>query len=341
MYPAPVAPLYSFFLNLPMRVRVFHCLSAGILLAAAIGFSFYVWRRGVPAWQAALVGLGSLLLSYPALFELKQANMEIFICLLVGAGVWCFATGRVYMAAACFGVAIAMKLFPFVYLGLFIPKKSYRPLLAALAVAAVVTLASLAYLGPTMPVAWHGIATDLHYYQQTVPTVMREQIGYDHSLFALSKRAIHQVFHRQKTDARFDTLLRIYMPVVGAFGVLIYFLRIRKLPFANQVLCLSIASVLLPPTSYDYTLLHLYIPWALLVLIALRKVNEQVPGIRAAFLCFAVTMSIETELILHARSFGGQIKALALVGLFTLALRFPFSKEQEGFAIPSGLAVNA
>ena len=324
MYPAPVAPLYSFFLNLPMRVRVFHGLVIGILLLAAIGFGWYVWRRGLPLWQALLVSIGSLLLSYPALFEWKQCNMEIFVCLLVGAGVWLFARQYFYWSAICLGVAIGMKLFPFVYLGLFFAQKRYKAMAAALGVAAVVTVISLAWLGPTIPAAWHGVSSDLRFYQQTVPTIMREQIGYDHSLFALIKRSLHMVVDRRNMNPHFDRLMHYYMPVIGVLGLLAYFLRIRKLPFANQVICLSVASILFPPTSYDYTLLHLYTPWAILIVFAVFNSKEPVAGLWAAFLCLAIATSIQTELIFHQRTLEGQIKAIALVALFIVALCFPF-----------------
>lgn len=341
MYPAPVAPFYSFFLALPMRVRVFHGTVVALVLLAAIGFGWYIWRRGLPLWQASLISVGSLLLSYPALFEWKQCNMEIFVCLFVAGGVWFFARKHFYWSAVCLGVAIGMKLFPFVYLGLFLAQKRYKPMFVALGVALVLTLASLAYLGPTIPAAWHGVSADLRFYQQTVPTVMREQIGYDHSLFALVKRSVHMVVDRSNMNPHFDRFLHFYMPVIGIAGLLAYFLRIRKLPFANQVLSLSVASILLPPTSYDYTLLHLYVPWAILVLYAVFANRDRPPGLRMAFLCLAVSTSIQTELIFHQRTLEGQIKALALTALFLIALSYPFAEGPHKDSPNSGTIANA
>ncbi len=341
MYPAAVAPLYSFFLGLPLRVRVFHCTIAVILLAAAISFGLYLWRNGLKWWRSALLGLGTLGLSYPALFELKQSNMEIFVCVLVAVGVLLFFQARFHWAAVCFGLAIAMKIFPFVYLGLFFSRRRYGAIGTAVVVAIVATLCSLAYLGPSITTAWHGVSNDLHYYQQTVPTVMREEIGYDHTLFALLKRVIHQLLYRHISGDRYDSLLRYYMPLVGVFGLLLYFLRIRHLPTVNQVLCLAIASILLPPTSYDYTLLHIYTPWALLVLFALSNNDRRTKGLTLAFICLALATSIETELIFHARSLGGQFKALVLLALFGIALRFPFKELADHSIEPSKTAAHA
>ena len=55
---------------------------------------------------------------------------------------------------------------------------------------------------------------------------------------------------------------------VAVSGVILWFWRIRKPPILNQVTALSVASVLLPPLSHDYTLMHLYAPWVMLVMLA-------------------------------------------------------------------------
>ena len=77
-------------------------------------------------------------------------------------------------------------------------------------------------------------------------------------------------------------------------AVWLYFKRIFKLPLLNQVLSLTICSILLPPVSHDYTLIQMYAPWA----------------------------------IVHADyRYAGQFKALVLLVLLLLALRFPLENE--------------
>jgi hypothetical protein len=112
-------------------------------------------------------------------------------------------------------------------------------------------------------------------------------------------------------------------------GTVFYFAKIHHLPVINQVICLCIASVLLPPVSYDYTLMHLYVPWGLLVLFAQEQWNmkNDVPGLTVAFVCFAVLMAPESEFIYHAVRFGGQIKAVTLVVLMYIAMKYPFDES--------------
>jgi hypothetical protein len=115
--------------------------------------------------------------------------------------------------------------------------------------------------------------------------------------------------------------------MIAALGMLlVFFLWIRKLPIINQVICLCVATLILPPTSFDYTLLSLYLPWAMLVLFAVHRDNRDrdVPGLVSAFVCFAILFVPETEIIFHRRPIAGQLKALTLVALFSIALRYPF-----------------
>jgi hypothetical protein len=116
--------------------------------------------------------------------------------------------------------------------------------------------------------------------------------------------------------------------LVGALaGLILYLLKIRHLPLINQVLCLCIASILLPPVSYDYTLMHLYIPWAMLVLFAQEQwaSRRSVAGLTAALALLAFLFAPESEMICQSVRFGGQLKAIALMALLVVSLKYPFS----------------
>jgi hypothetical protein len=70
----------------------------------------------------------------------------------------------------------------------------------------------------------------------------------------------------------------------------------------------------------------LYLPWALLVLFAVLQ-DKKAPdpaGLVPAMVCFAILFVPETEIIYHHVAYGGQIKALALISLFYIGLRYRF-----------------
>jgi hypothetical protein len=133
----------------------------------------------------------------------------------------------------------------------------------------------------------------------------------------------------------------MYLAVAAVSGVALYFLRIRHLPIINQVLCLCIASILLPPVSYEYTLLHLYVAFGLLALFAQKmwSARVQIPGISAAMCCLAILVSPLSEVIYHMERFGGQIKAIVLVVLMIIALKYPFEAGESPDTIPASVPV--
>ena len=163
----------------------------------------------------------------------------------------------------------------------------------------------------------------------------RPEIGADHSLFALFKR----VWHPLPPPGELGHILSLYLAVAAIGGLALFVFRIRKLSVLNQVLCLMIASILFPPTSFEYTLLHLFDPFAMYVLlmVSYQRQSRKAPGLNVLLPCFAVLFGFIPELIRHRVSFGGQIKSLFLVALFVYALWRPLaSLDEETRQVKSG-----
>ena len=329
-YPAPAAVAYAAFFSFAHPLRLFIGFILGSFLVAAIPLGRALHRRGVPLLQGFAFLAISLLLAYPLWWELKQGNIEICSWALVALGVWAFAKDNAYMAAACFGLASSIKIFPFVYLGLLLSARRFRELLFSVAVAVSATVASLWLVGPNILDSWRQLNAGIAQVRTIYMLTFRpEEIGFDHSLFAVYKRFVHV------PPTQMSHILTAYLAVMVVSGTLVYFLRIRRLPLINQVLCLCIASILMTPISFDYTLIYLYVPWAMLVLFAQEEWQAQrltkpaIPGLTAAFVCMAVVMAPESEFIWHSAHFGGQIKALVLVALMGIGLKYPFTPEHR------------
>ena len=327
-YPAPVAIALEIFFLTPRPLEFFIIFILGSFLFGAILLGRALLQRGVGERSTFLFIAGSLLLAFPLWFELKQGNIEISVAVVVAIGIWASLTARGYTAAACFGIAGAMKIFPFVYLGLLLSQRKYRQAAFGVFVAAFVTVASLWLTGRDIVPAWNHIQHNLDQFRTVYMFQFREwEIGFDHSLFAMFKRVLHHV----RNSDLIRPALTVYMAVTAVSGVILYFVRIRHLPLINQVLCLCIASILLPPVSYDYTLIHLYVSWALLVVLAQEQCKDEqdrIPGLMPAFICFAVLMSPESEFIRDGVRFSDQIKALTLIVLMYIALRYPFERRE-------------
>jgi len=100
-------------------------------------------RRGLAPRSTIKFLLATYFLSFPFWFEVHQANLEFVVWIVIIVGLWAFWTDRSYLAAAMFGVAISMKIFPFMYLGLLVARKEFRQAVFALFVTGATTITSL------------------------------------------------------------------------------------------------------------------------------------------------------------------------------------------------------
>lgn len=327
MYPAPVALPYVLLYGSGHALKLYLMLIILTVFASAVFLVWLLRRRGLRWTSTLLLLTATTCLSYPMFYLMRQANIEAVVWMVLSLGLVFFFSGRRYGAAVCFGFIGAMKLYPLIFLGLLLSRRQYRAVAAGLLVAVVITVFSLWLVYPDIATSWRMIEHNLDTYRWMYMLHLRwlEQ-GADHSLWCLLKRL-------QTTMPRPDRLapyLTAYLAIMTCVGVALYVFRIRKLPAINQVLCLTVAMLLLPPTSYDYTLMHLYAPWALLSLVAVRAWRERVrvPGLLPAMVCFGVLMAPETEIISRGESLGGPIKAVTLLVLFGVGLRYRFEDER-------------
>ncbi len=329
-YPAPLALIFAFFYRLGSAgLDTFLVISGLAIVVPAVLFGRALVSRGLSLPVACGFVATLLACSWPAILVFDRGNVEIFVWVALAIGVWSFVTGRSYVAAICFGAAVSLKLFPFVYLGLFVSTRRWKPLALAIATFFVITVASLAFVGPTIPAAFHGINDGLLWFKETYMGTWRPwEEGVDHSLFALVKFLGIQLFHQDGRPSFLDEL-NIYTYVTAIGGILLYILRIRFLPIANQVLALCIASILFTGFSGDGTLLHLYCGFAILVFLAIEAYRNAitVPGLQPALWLLAFIFSYESFFVMPGQRFEGEIKCFALTLLMFLVLRFPFDLE--------------
>lgn len=314
-------PLYRFFYA-PGFVRGFLTYIAIILCAGlfALARLYRALRvRGISRAYALGFLAVVFLTSYPAAFCIQRGNLEFILVIFLTLGVWFYCRGDLLACAVLWGVAGSVKLYPLVLLGIFVSARQYRQFFASAGAAIGSTMASLFYIGPTFRGAFNGIRSGLnaflHLYALRYDP---ESMGYDHSLFGLLKVCVRPF------GCPLEPLLGVYLVTLAAIMLFLYFARVRRLPFSNQLLFLTTASILLPPTSFDYTLLLLYAPFVVLVFVAIDQASSELVPI---FALFALLLTPTNFLFWHGVSGTGQIKATLLVVLLFLAAKRPFGGQ--------------
>jgi hypothetical protein len=334
MHPAPLAVAYHLVFRFGSHAVAAY--AAALMLtvaAAALLFARSLIRSRLAPLPAASFVATTVLFAWPVWFCLKQGNFEFLLFALLALGLCAFLHRRFGLAAACFGVAGVMKIYPLIFLGLLLAARRYRAFFAGLAAAAATLLISLWLVCPDIALSWRGMLAGLGAFRSGyIVAYQSAEGGLDHSLFSLVKLTLAALGHFGflHNAVRMNHLTLAYVAIVALAGTILWLIRIRHLPLANQVLSLTVAAIMLPPVSFEYTLMHLYLPWAMLVLIAIHGREAPHRALLAAFMLLAILVSPLTELWFHGWGLAGALKALLLFILFVLALKYPLSETVQG-----------
>jgi hypothetical protein len=332
MYPAPAAFFYAPFQVFPHPWRFFMIALGLVCLGLAFWLMKTLIRRGVDSRNAFQFAAGSLVFSYPIFFELDRGNIELYIWGMSALGILSIFRKRPWLAATLLAFAGACKGYPYLYLGLLFPLKHYLQIAYSIALGLLLNLFSLWFIADNFALGKLGIASGLARFHSLYMLVTRpDATGLDHSFFGFIKR-----FWTLSTD-QMAHILPIYLGIAALIALAAYFFRVFRSPLTNQVIFLSIATITLMPTSYDYTLLHLYSGWVILVLVAFDawRTQRMTPrGLWPAFVCYILLMSPQNEFILHGQRIEGQIKCVVLVALAIVSMIYPFAGTSRPTAEP-------
>ena len=313
-YPPLVAPLYDAFYSLPHKTSVYVAITFAVWAALLAWASRRVLKQAPGRHPLAFL-LCFAPLCFPAIFLLERGNLEIFVWAAVAAGSLCFARGRPGWAAALFGVATALKLYPVLLFGLLLSTK--RPvwnLFLGVGTAAVLSVAAIWFSGPTFSIAARGFLAGVTGFQQQYGLGVRlAELRFDHSLFSVVK-----VLAFDSGRGLAGLAPGYYLGCAAVFASLFLF-RVRRLPWLNQLVFLSVAMVLLPPVSYVYTLVHLYVPSVFVAVLLAGEGNQPSRTGLVALAAMLFLLLPPDVLTLSASFLPGQVQAVALLALAGLA----------------------
>lgn len=322
-YPAAASLIYWALYHAP-HITAMYLLIAGVWIAVLLVALVLLLRRW--RWSSAqATGFAVFIAAtcFPLDFMIERGNIELIVWVVIFCGLGAFLYQRTYPAAVLLGVAAAFKIFPIIFCGLLFRRRTWRAFALALASAVALTLFALWFAGPTIKQAFIGFNGTVASYQRHYSMPARPaDVGMDHSLFALAK-VVGVHLHLD-----ISTWLTRYYVIAGIGALALFFGRAIRLPLFNRVLFLTIMAVLLPPNSFDYTLVYLYAPWLMLVLAAISVHRSgAAPAserrLIAYFLCFVPLFAPFSLFVHHGNRFGGQVQTLALLVLLALCLAFP------------------
>lgn len=307
-YPAGAAVVYEAFYRTGDAKQTYIILSAITSAAALLSTWLFLRRARIAILFAPLL----VACAFPLVFLIQRANIEIILWILTALGLIAAWRGFAIAGAILFGLAAAMKLYPIILLGLFLSRRRDLPaFLIGLATAFVAMIASIAYAGPTFTYAARGFFTGINRFQDHyVDKLSSVEVVFDHCLFSPAKYFAY-THHLSPADWTMP-----YYLAAGLFALLL-FLRVRTLPFLNRAVFLAAAMVCLPPVSFAYTLVHLYVP--LLLLLAALATTQRPPLTALAALALLLFLMLPLAAVrLLATIPTGPLQATALLALLLI-----------------------
>jgi hypothetical protein len=318
-YPAGAAPIYAFFYATADATTTY-LLLATLSTIAALTAAFIFLRTHT----ATKLFIPLLLLSYPLIFLIQRANIELILWLIIALGIFAYRRNLPILAAILIGIAAAIKLYPILLLGLYLKPARNRsrhdlPAFALGILTALLTMAAaIAYTGPTFSLAAHGFFHGVDNFQDHyVDTVSKVEVAFDHCLFSPLK---YLAYTQHQSPASWTTTYYL----AAATLALLLFLRVRTLPFLNRIVFLVAAMVCLPPVSFTYTLVHLYLPMLLLLGTLTITTNRPPPTALGALSLLLFLMLPLPALNALAPVPTGPIQSFALFALLILCALTPW-----------------
>jgi len=352
-YPAAVGVVFGMLYKFAHPVTIYLSVCAAAVTAWAVWLIRRLIANGIAQAPATVFVFTIAATCWPLWVLLDTANIEGLVVILTGSGILALVHRRWWLAAALIGIAGAMKIFPLALFALLLSKRRYKEFSGGIVIALVVTLASLAILGPSIPEAQRHINSGLRVVTSADALALTSP-GPDtnHSLYIIVRYAVmlshHRRPHASVPQPELDAaMLRpayfAYLMLGGIAAVAVYVLRLRHLPMLNQILAITICAVMLPPLSRDYTLLHLLVPLGLLCGYTASQ-SAPVRGLAACFVCFAFILTAGTYMD-FSYLLASPVRAAALFALFLLLLTHPFpsaglDEPDHDFGLPQSRKPN-
>lgn len=237
-------------------------------LAVFVGvFAWWLWRSFSGGGRIeALAVIVVAFASYPVTFALDRANVDLLVALLLVVAVAALEQRRDWLASSLIGLSAAAKIFPGLYVLLFLrPLRRRRFAVVAAMVALVATLLCFVGLAGSLGANVAGLRRGLGVVQEIYGNGVSSTI--DSVTLSSWLQAIGYAIGGAPGAQAVGAVSRAGLPVEELFGALalgLYLWRREREPWRAVTLA-TVAVLLLPQVSFAYDLLYLFVPLALFV----------------------------------------------------------------------------
>ncbi len=228
-------------------------------------FMFYIFKN-VKAYSGRRETVMSVIvfsaMAYPFLFSLDRGNLENLVFIFLAAAIHYFVKQKYCTSAILLSVPIAMKLYPIVFLPLFFIKRQYKAGLLVVFSSCFLTIISMALLAGGIVQSAGGLLSCLSRFYADCVTDPFRGLQHNVSLLGFLKTIILCI---DFPSALFYLYKNYFVAACLLYCMIIYFLCLNKISMWKCISLLVFSMLLLPQVSFDYKLIHIFIPLMLYI----------------------------------------------------------------------------
>lgn len=197
-------------------------------------------------------------MSYPVLFNFDRGNVEVFVFIFLTLFLFFYQKDQHLLGVLFLSLAISMKLYPGVFVILYLVDRNYRNIFATVSMTAVVSLSSAALLQGGILTSLAGIQRNLAGFGKFY-LVSSAGLQHNSSLYGVIRII-------GKNVPPIMVVLEYYSIIVmGFFVLMVIYILVKEDILWRKAALLTFSMVLFPQVSFDYKLIHVFIPLMLFI----------------------------------------------------------------------------
>ncbi len=251
------------FMNMDMALMIFQ-------LSFNAFWIIYIYNnfpnKGInKALATAVLGL----FSYPFWFVVDRANLEVWIFMSIAMFIYFYKLGKHIPAIIFLSIGIGLKLYPIIFLLLYITDKKYLHALYTLVASTIIAVGSMLCFNGTLAENYHKLSVVLTKFNDIyILGSYSHNLQHNTSIWVPLKLLYYAY---QTSTGSFpphyeQVFNSMYIPFVfTATLIVILMMLLFKMEFWQKVALLVLTSIVMQQSSYDYKLINIYIPLLLLL----------------------------------------------------------------------------
>ena len=266
--------LIFFFTFLPINISIYIYLIIFLLLFIFFIYSFTKEYVLIDKIKLLLVGI----LSYPLIFSIDRANVEIYVFILTAFFIKSYFFDNKKYGLLFLSLAGAMKPYPFIFLGILFLDKKILEILFTVSLSILINFILILSFKGSLSANFESLFSNMAIYSDWYQ-IGNMGLSFGHTLWGVLKISIYtfiKLFHFNIVKS--EILLFLFKPYL--LTMLLLFIFTLKIFYTSKerntslmISILTVQMILFPFVSGNYRLLYMFIPLLIFV-------NEDKKGFR-------------------------------------------------------------